>query len=310
MLNYNMGGSQNCSKDRRKTASIGLILIFTLAMFIGSCSHKAQTFLDGIGRTIELKHTPERLVSLSPAHTEILFALGLGDKVVGVSNWCNKPQGALEKEKVGDAFNLNKEILVSLNPDIVFIPGDEDSQMVKEIEELDIVTYVSNPETVDDVFDDITKVAEVTGTNLKGEQLVVQLKQELKQLAQVIETHVAVKPEVLVVIDQELWTVGPGSFINEVLALAGGNNIIKDKNMAYLQISMEDVLIKNPDVILITIPEELVEDLVSRPGWGELSAVKEEKVYFVDDDLISRPGPSIIDGVKHIARHLYPDLEE
>ncbi len=273
------------------------------------CLPRSVTFTDGAGRTIELEKAPERIVSLSPAHTEILFALGLGEKVVGVSNWCNKPEEALEKEKVGDAFTLDKEKLVALKPDLVFVPGTEATQLAKEIEDLGIATYLSSPGSVAEVFEDIKRVAKAAGVEEEGQALAARLEQELNQVSAEIEALETSKPSVLVVLDQDLWTAGPGSFMDDMLSRAGGVNIVKDVEMQYLQVSMEEVLDKDPDVILITIPEEFVAGLKDRPGWSELRAVKEGRVYYVDGDLTSRQGPSIVDGVKEIARHLYPELE-
>ncbi len=251
---------------------------------------------------------PEKLVSLSPAHTEILFALGLGDKVVGVSNWCNKPEEALQKEKVGDAYNLNKEKLVALEPDLVFVPGDEASQLVKEIEDLGIAVHASNPVSVSQVLDDIRQVARLAGVEGQGEGLATNMEEELNALFRQLEASDDSQPVVFVVIDEDLWTVGPGSFVDDVLKRAGGENMVKDLDMPYLQVSMEEIMVKEPDIILITIPEEFAGGLVARPGWQDLRAVKEGKVYYVDGDLVSRPGPSIVDGVKEVARYFYPSL--
>jgi len=278
-------------------------------MLVAGCKPKPATFTDGVGRTISLEKTPEKIVSLSPAHTEILFALGLGDKVIGVSNWCNKPEEALEKEKVGDAFSLDKEKLVSLQPDIVFIPGSKDSPQVKEIEDLGIPVYVSNPESVSEVFDEIKSVAEVTGVKDKGQQLADELQNELDGVKQKLEAYEGSKVKVLVLVDPELWTVGPGSFIDEVVALAGGENAMADVDMQYLQVSMEEVLSRDPDVILVTVPEDQCAALAERPGWTDLRAVKEGRVYYVDGDLVSRPGPNIVEAIKEVAGYLYPDVE-
>lgn len=308
---------QKASKSRvGGTSKNGLTLVLALilavscvgAMLMG-CESKPATFTDGVGRTISLEKTPEKIVSLSPAHTEILFALGLGDKIVGVSNWCNKPEEALDKEKVGDAFSLNKEKLVSLKPDIVFIPGSEDSPQVKEIEDLGIAVYVSNPASVSQVFEEIRRVAEVTGVKDQGQQLAEKLEGELDSIKEKLETTEGSKVKVLVLVDPELWTVGPGSFIDEVVALAGGDNVMGDVDMQYLQVSMEEVLSRDPDVILMTVPEDQCAALEERPGWTDLRAVKEGRVYYVDGDLVSRPGPCIVDAIEEVAGYLYPDLE-
>ena len=311
--------SQDNAGKTKTMARRGVGLAAALALVLGivagllgpvltGCSPRSQTFTDGVGRTIELEQIPERLGSISPAHTEILFALGLGDKVVCVSNWCNRPEQALQKEKVGDAFSIDKEKLVALKPDLVFVPGTADSQQGKEIEDLGIPVYLSSPGSIGEALEDIRRVAKITGVEEQGRQLAEQMEQELDDLSAEIEALGSPKPSVLVVLDQDLWTVGPGSFMDDVLSHAGGVNVVQDVDMQYLQISMEDVLDKDPDVILVTIPEEFIAGLKSRPGWSDLRAVKEGKVYFVDGDLTSRQGPSIVDGVKEIARHLCPEL--
>ncbi|HOV65663.1 MAG TPA: cobalamin-binding protein [Bacillota bacterium] len=301
--------NKKISRNKITPALALVLLIASIGMLVAGCKSKPATFTDGVGRTISLEKTPEKIVSLSPAHTEILFALGLGDKVIGVSNWCNKPEEALDKEKVGDAFSLDKEKLVSLQPDIVFIPGSKDSPQVKEIEDLGIPVYVSNPASVSEVFDEIKRVAEVTGVKDKGQQLADELQNELDGVKQKLEAYEGNKVKVLVLVDPELWTVGPGSFIDEVVALAGGENAMADVDMQYLQVSMEEVLSRDPDVILVTVPEDQCAALAERPGWTDLRAVKEGRVYYVDGDLVSRPGPNIVEAIKEVAGYLYPDLE-
>ncbi len=301
--------NEKSSRNRIIPVLALVLLVASIGMLVAGCESKPATFTDGVGRTISLEKTPEKIVSLSPAHTEILFALGLGDKVIGVSNWCNKPEEALDKEKVGDAFSLDKEKLVSLQPDIVFIPGSKDSPQVKEIEDLGIPVYVSNPASVSEVFDEIKRVAEVTGVEDKGQQLADELQNELDGVKRKLEAYEGSKVKVLILVDPELWTVGPGSFIDEVVALAGGENAIADVDMQYLQVSMEEVLSRDPDVILVTVPEDQCAALAERPGWTDLRAVKEGRVYYVDGDLVSRPGPNIVEAIKEVAGYLYPDLE-
>jgi len=301
--------NKRSSRNRITPVLALVLLVASIGMLVAGCKPKPATFTDGVGRTISLEKTPEKIVSLSPAHTEILFALGLGDKVIGVSNWCNKPEEALDKEKVGDAFSLDKEKLVSLQPDIVFIPGSKDSPQVKEIEDLGIPVYVSNPASVSEVFDEIKRVAEVTGVEDKGQQLADELQNELDGVKQKLEAYEGNKVKVLVLVDPELWTVGPGSFIDEVVALAGGENAMADVDMQYLQVSMEEVLSRDPDVILVTVPEDQCAALAERPGWTDLRAVKEGRVYYVDGDLVSRPGPNIVEAIKEVAGYLYPDVE-
>ncbi|HHW17978.1 MAG TPA: cobalamin-binding protein [Firmicutes bacterium] len=283
-----------------------LLAIFLVSVVLTGCKPQVKIFTDGAGRQLTLKGIPERIVSLAPAHTETVFALGLGDKLVGVTSFCNRPPEAQKKEVVGDAFNLNKEKLVALKPDIVLCAGTPDSQYVKEVESLGIPVYVSSPATVKEVFDDIQRIASVLGAEKAGKKLTADLQRQLDELKQRVEKSTAPKPRVFVVIDKDLWTVGPGSFMHDVLSLAGGENVIKDVPGQYLQVSMEELLAKDPDVILVTIPKEEYGLLESRPGWTSLRAVKEGRVFFVDADLVSRPGPSVVKGIEEVASHLYP----
>lgn len=296
----------------RRSRSVGIItvvailIIATLPVASLSGCRRQMTFTDGTGRTVTLKAVPKRIVSLNPAHTETLFELGLGDKVVGVDNYSYRPAEAQKKEKVGDAFNLNLEKLVSLTPDLVILAGSKDNppSQLKEMDRLNIPAYVSGPSTVKEVLSDIESLAKAVGAEKQGRELVARMQKDLDAVAQAAPKDVSARPKVFFAIDQDLWTVGPASFVSDVISAAGGQNVVQDVKQQYLQISMEDLLVKDPDVILVAIPESEAAALSSRPGWGDLGAVRAGKVYFVNPDLTSRPGPAVADGVKEIASHL------
>ncbi|MGI6642753.1 MAG: ABC transporter substrate-binding protein [Bacillota bacterium] len=292
------------SSNMRLKRVVDVLLVLVLSVFlISGCGTKEKTYQDSLGNDIVLKGTPKRIVSLSPALTEIVFALGAGDRLVGVTNYCNRPEDAQKIEKVGDAFNLNLEKLVSLKPDLVLIAGtrDQESQNQKDMRRLEIPAYSSGPSTVEEVFSDIESLSKVLGVDAEGEALVERLRGELDSVLANVAADPADRPSVFVAIDQDLWTVGPGSFIDEAVSLAGGRNVVDDVDLQYLQISMEDLLQRNPDVILIAIPEEVAGPLLARPGWGVLKAVSHGKVFFVNPDLISRPSPAVIEGIKELA---------
>ena len=284
--------------------ALSLVLAICSA-FMGGCSRGPKTYTDGLGRTVSLEGTPRRIVSLSPALTEAVFSLGTGDRLVGVSTFCNRPEEALEIEKVGDAFTLNTERLVSLKPDLVLVAGsrDHETQVEKDLARLGIPAWVSGPSTVAEVLEDIRALSEVLGVEKKGDELASRLSQELEAVAAAFPEG-REKPNVFITFDSELWTSGGGSFIDDVITAAGGTNIAGDVEEQYLQLSMEELLAKDPDVILVAIPEEQAESLTSRPGWSSLRAVKEGRVYFPDPDLISRPGPAVVEGIKEIAAWL------
>lgn len=285
------------SKQRKRFAqALVLLIVVSLMLGISGCARKT-TFTDGAGRTITLPKTPQRIVSLSPAHTETLFALGVGSKVVGVSNFCNRPAEVSKIEKVGDAFSVNKEKLISLKPDILFCSGTPDSQTVKLVESTGIPVYVSSPASVEEVFQDVERMAEILGVPKQGKELVSKLKADLPA-----SSSSSSKPKVFVLIDKDLWTAGPGSFLADVVAKAGGTNYVQSASAQYLQVSMEQLLANQPDLILVTIPSAEYEIVKAKPGWDTLKAVKEGKVKFVDPDIVSRPCPSVVQGIKEIAK--------
>lgn len=282
-----------------------VVFILTLLASLASACNTSRTFTDGIGRPVTLKGTPKRIVSVNPAHTETLFALGLADRVVGVDTYSYRPAEAAKKEQVGDAFNLNLEKLVSLKPDLVILAGSKDMppSQLKDIDRLGIPAYVSAPSTVKEVLTDIESLAKVVGAERQGKELAQKMQEDLDAVTQ---TYAGLTdlPTVFIAVDQNLWTVGPASFISDVVAVAGGLNVMKDETLQYLQVSMEALIDKDPDAIVVTVPEDQAQGLLGNPAWETLRAVREGKVYFVDPDLVARPGPSVILGIKEVAERL------
>ena len=295
---------KNARKIVRAGAAFLTVLLVGVLLLSGCASEK--TYKDGLGAEIKVKGVPKRIVSLSPAHTETLFALGLGDKVVGVTDLCNRPSEAQGIEKVGDAFNLNLEKLVSLKPDLVICPGTRDfvAESVKEVQRAGLLAYVSGPETIDEILEDIKNLATILAVEKAGEKLAGDISDRLASLAGAYQDDSI--PSVFLCVDPDLWTAGPGSFVHDLLVASGGKNIVEDTGMQYFKISMEELLSADPDIILVTVPEEYAGPLLSQPGWASLTAVKNDKVFFLDPDLVSRPGPSVVEAVKEIGRYLHP----
>lgn len=311
MRNLSSGNSTRARVRPGRALSLFVVLALLLELSLSTIALSGcggpKTFQDMAGRTLTLSSTPKRIISLAPAYTEILFALGLGDRVVGVTNFCNKPEEAKSKEKVGDAFNLNREKIVALKPDLVFVAGTAESAYVKEIEKLGYPVFVSSPATVDDVFSLIEKVGEITGKSKEARRLVDSMKSSLNEITTKVVPSGGKKASVFVAIDPDLWTVGPGSFVHDVITRAGAVNVVADAAQPYLQVSMETLLERSPDAILVAFPKESYHLLESRTGWSSLRAVKEGKVFFIDPDLISRPGPDIVKAIEAVARALYPE---
>lgn len=262
-----------------------------------------MTITDSVGRQVTIEKEPQRIVSASPSNTEILFALGLGDKVVGVTTFCNYPKEAVTKEKIGD-FRLNKEKIISLKPDIVFATTGAES-LAEELAEVGIKTVIIAPQNIKETQETIKLMARITNRQKEGEAVVNKMDVEQKAVQSILPARDK-KVKVFVLLDaNELYTVGPHTFLDELITLAGGENIAADVNSQYPKYSEEVLLQKNPDVILVTFP--IKEQVLAKETWQNINAVKNGRVIELDGDLVTRPGPRLMQGLKQIARALYPE---
>ena len=296
---------------RRAAALIaGLALLVTLASGCSLVGPKTTTISDDAGRQVQIKGQPKRIVSMAPSNAEILFALGLGDRVVGVSNYDDYPPEATTKEKVGDALNPNYEKIAALKPDLVLAVGTAQSEIVKKLEGYNINVIVLNAQKVRDALNDIALVGRVTGTSTKATEITAAMSKKLDEVqAKVAGVPADKRPTVFWALDASLYTVGPGSFIDDLITLAGGKNIAADTKQAYPQFSQEALIARNPDVIIIPlIDPTLANQLKTMKGWDKLKAVKEGRVYTIDPNIVSRPGPRIATGVETVAKLLHPEL--
>ncbi len=270
-----------------------------------------RTVTDGAGRVVTLPAaSPSRIVSMAPACTEILFALGLGDRLVGVTTWCDYPEEARSLTKVGDAWSPDYERIVGLKPDVVLAAGTAESEIVLRLQAYDIPVVVVNAATVDEVPAQVELVGEVTGRIEQARELAASMRSRLQEVRRrVAEIPVTARPTVFWVLDDLLWTVGPGSFVHDLLESSGGRNVAEALGVPYAQYSLEALLEKNPDVIVLAaLDPTLGPGLEALPGWSNLRAVREGRVYRVDADLVSRPGPRVVDGVELVARLLHPQV--
>lgn len=266
--------------------------------------------IDDLERTVDIEEIPQRIVSLAPSITEILFALDLGDKVVGVTNYCDYPVEALNKPKVGDYFNTNLEAIVAQVPDVVFADGHD--PVGDQLEGLGVTMVVLQPEDIAGILQDISLVGKITGMDEEAARLINEMKVHIAIVA--VGTALAPeRPTVLYVIDATdpamPWTVGAGSFIDTMIALAGGENIVK-VSQDYLQISLENVVASDPEIIIGTTSHgtSFLPDFGDLPVWKEMNAVKEGEIYLIEADLVSRPGPRIVEGLEEMAQIIHPEL--
>lgn len=272
------------------------------------------TLNDQIGREVTIEKLPERIVSLAPSNTEILFALGLGDKVVGVTDYCDYPEEVKTIDKVGGYSEPNIEKIISLKPDLI-LATEIHQKPVEELEKLGVTSVVVEPENFDEVFASIEIIGKATGRHNEAEALVNDLKARVKKMEDMVANIPEdERPKVL----YELWhspitTAGPGTFVDDIIQRAGGDNIAKDANKEYPQYSQEMIVAKNPDIIIFShhgTTGATVEDILQRPGWNSINAVKNKKVYYVDENLVQRTTPRLVDGLEEFLKIIHPELFE
>jgi iron complex transport system substrate-binding protein len=274
------------------------------------------TFTDGLGREIKLAGPAQRIVSLAPSNTEILFAVGAGKQVVGRDDFSDFPPEISPLPKIGSLEKQNTEQIVALKPDLVLAAEINSQEQVKALTDLGLtVYYLSNPKTIEDLYTNLEIVANLTGHEQETSTLVEALKARVAAVDEKIKSA-ATKPVIFYELDStdpaKPWTAGPGSFIDLLINRAGGVNLtnaagIKD---AYPQVSVEQIVSTDPDMILLgdAMWGVTIESVGQRPGWEKLKAVIGEQVFPFDDNTVSRPGPRLVDGLEALAKLLHPEL--
>jgi iron complex transport system substrate-binding protein len=245
-----------------------------------------------------------RVVSLVPSLTEVAYAVGAGRMLVGNTNQCDYPEAAKGLFKVGDFINPDVERIVALRPTLVFVTLPAHGQLAKKLAELKIPVYVSRPADIRAVFREIDTVARLLGRKESGESLAAAMRRRLDSVPPSSDTA-RVYVEISGI---PLMTAGGGTFINELLLRAGGRNVFESSVQEYPVVDPEAVLAADPDVILLLHPDMSARDVRQRYGWDGVNAVRHGRVYDgLDEDLLFRPGPRIVEGVVLLANLLHPE---
>jgi iron complex transport system substrate-binding protein len=273
-------------------------------------AHVSQrSFVDDLGRRIFLAKAPTRIVSLAPSLTEILFAIGAGSQVAGVTEFCDYPAEAQAKPKVGYS-RPNLESIVSLQPDLIVAPQDFlQTDVIAKLEQLKIPVFVLQARTVEDIAAQITTLGRMLERPAVANDLAGQIRRRVGELRD--RAKAWPKRRVLYVLNSEpLTTVGPDSYIHQLLAVAGGENVASRASVPYPRLSIEEVLRQDPDVLLFPVGkfEAISEDEQQTwHRWATMAAVKHNRLVGVPSDLINRPGPRIIEGLDALARAIHPE---
>ncbi len=274
------------------------------------------TVVDDLGREITLEAEPQHIVSLAPANTEILFAVGAGDKVVGRTDFCNYPAEVEDIPSVGGftADTISVETIVSLGADLV-IGSDLHMELEDALNEAGIPLFVLRPRGLKGLYADIINVGLLTNNTFGASMVVSEMQSRIEAVESIVDQ---VPPDERPTVFYEVWddplmTTGTETFIGTIIETAGGMPLFPELAEGYPMVTAEEVIARNPDVIMSaqTHAEAMsLEAISSREGWENISAVQNGRIYLFDDDIISRPGPRVADAIEMVAQALYPDLFE
>jgi len=269
---------------------ISLALVFSLLMPL---SLSAASWIDAIDRRVELPDLPQRIVSLVPSVTETLYAFGLEEKIVGVTSFCNYPDQAKSKPQVGDYSAPNLEAILLQQPDLVFLSADSATPArLAKMERLRLPVYVVYPKSLDETIKMFRQIGQVTGKPAAGERLAQELTEALDELQKKING--SRRPKVLFcVMAQPLTVAGPNTLVGDLIAAAGGSNVVTTGFNRYPMWNSEALLMSDPDIIIVSPHPGTPNPIELFATWAELSAVKNRRIISVNPDWVHRPGPRL-----------------
>jgi iron complex transport system substrate-binding protein len=255
---------------------------------------------DGLSHTIQLAAPPQRIISLAPSNTEALS---------------DYPAEAARVTSIGSTYDkLNTEAIVALKPDLILAAEITNPDQVKTLQGLGLTVYwLPNPKTYDDLYQNINTVGQITGQIDGAQKLIDALKTRFATVIDKVK-GAATRPTVFYEVDgtdpTKPWTSGPGTFLDTVITLAGGQNVGRVLKDPFGQISSEELIKQNPDIIILgdTLYGVTIDSISQRAGWKSIAAVKNKAIYSFDDNLVSRPGPRLLDGLEQMAKLLHPEL--
>jgi len=289
------------------------LVLLPIALVLTACSPTEQPpvdyVFDDLGRLVAINGTPQRIVSLAPSNTEILFALGLGDKVVGVTDWCDYPPEALEREKVGSYDTPDIEKIVALNPDLILVAYGTTMDVINNLVGLGLTVFGIKSTDLDDVLNDIKTIGEITDKELEAYALTSEMASKIEAVTNQTE-ELEERPRVFYIVWHDpLWTAGSGTFIHELIEKGGGVNICG--NLAgYPIISIEEVIAYNPEVIVTSSWPGVYEWAMNETALNVTYARQNDRVYMCDDNLVQRPGPRLVEGLEWFAYFIHPEIFE
>ncbi len=280
-----------------------------------------KEIIDDFGRVVIIPETVERIISVSPSATEVLFALGLGDRVVGVSDWCDYPPEISTKVKdgvikrVGGYSTPKIEKIVSLEPDVVFISGIAGEEIVKTLENVGLAVFaLKESQSISGIWDHISIMGKIAGVEEKAEELISEMRDKINEITEKVSGEEKASIAAIVYPDP-LWIVGLNTFTDEMIRIAGGSNVFSDKK-GFSQVTHEKLISKDPDVLVVFEGHgsegNMLDFIMNDERFKDLTAVKNERVYGIDENLLARDGPRVAEGIEALygCMHLYNKNEE
>jgi len=297
-----------------------LVSLIVLALLV-SCappSKEVTSYLievtDQLGRVVKLEGIPQRIVSLAPSNTEILFSLGLADKIVAVTDYCDYPPEAKEKPSIGGFSTPNLEEVVALSPDLILATSIHEKRIIPQLEGKGMTVFALNPKTLDEVLEAITLAGKVTGEEEKASGLIAEMENRIKTVTDKADgLPENERPRVLYIVWHDpLMAAGSETLQDDLIEKAGGINIARDFS-GYADISLEAFIAANPEVMIAGGGHGSGEDLTfqfakTEPRLANTAARQNNRVYMIDGNLTSRPGLRIVDGLEKFAEFIHPEL--
>jgi iron complex transport system substrate-binding protein len=273
------------------------------------------TITDDLGRTVKIEKLPQRIISLAPSNTEIIYALGLEDKLVGTTDYCDYPEAAKAKTRVASYTTPDMEKLIRLQPNLVIAEAIHEKTVLPALEKLGLTVIVMSATSLDVVLRDITLMGQINGKSKIAAQLVTNLSRRIEAVTSKTESLVPKeRPRVLYVVwHNPIWTMGRNTFTSDLIYKAGGSNIFADDFEKSRVVSLEAVIDKNPQVIIVsgmgTTGDLIYNSIIREQRLQAVDAVINNRVHKISDaNLIERPGPRIVDGLEEVARLIHPEI--
>jgi len=310
-------------KNALKKLGAICLAVALFAFLVTSCAKAPENttpapaqITDQLGRAVTINAIPQRIVSLAPSNTEILFALGLGDRIVGVTDYCTYPPEAKKKPSIGGFSTPNIEEVIAKNPDLILAGDIHKDKVIPQLESKGLTVIALNPKTIDEVLAAITLVGKVTGAEKEAASLVTDMKGRIKAITDKTDNLTeAQKQRVLEIVWHDpLMAAGAGTLHDEIIGKAGGINIAHNLT-DYADISLEAVIAANPEVMIADVGMGEGEDLpfqflMSEPRLKETDARKNNRIYSINVELVSHPGPRTVTALEQIAKLIHPELFE